>query len=137
MEEQEPKVRLTARHEIPDIDALVRPSQDLCVDVHAPSEGEFRSCQGGEVVVLRLSSQSIITRATVTAKAREDSVKGQIGHQSQAGMDKERKRPHLGDQVLLHHSSKGEGDPVDVTLEGHLHLSLSGLPLLMTSDSDG
>jgi hypothetical protein len=52
-------------------------------------------------------------------------------------MGKERKRPHLGDQVLLHHSSEREGDPVDVTLQGHLHLSLGGLPLLMTSDSDG
>jgi hypothetical protein len=55
------KCGLTARHEIPNIDALVRPSQDLCMDVHAPSEGEFGSCQGGEVVVLRLSSRSVIT----------------------------------------------------------------------------
>lgn len=44
---------------------------------------------------------------------------------------------HLGDQVLLHHSPEREGDPVDVTLQGHLHLSLSGLPLLTTGDSDG
>lgn len=43
----------------------------------------------------------------------------------------------LGNEVLLHHSSEGEGDPVDVTLKGHLHLSLSGLPLLTMSDSDG
>jgi hypothetical protein len=46
-------------------------------------------------------------------------------------------RTHLGNEVLLHHSSEREGDPVDVTLQGHLHLSLSGLPLSMTSDSDG
>lgn len=38
---------------------------------------------------------------------------------------------YLGDQVLFHHSSEREGDPVDVTLQGHLHLSLSGLPLLI------
>jgi hypothetical protein len=44
---------------------------------------------------------------------------------------------HLGNEVLLHHSSEGESDPVDVTLQGHLHLSLGGLPLLTISDSDG
>lgn len=36
---------------------------------------------------------------------------------------------YLGDEVLLHHGPQGEGDTVDVTLEGHLHLRLGRLPL--------